>query len=180
MTLRVDIVPRGEGRVSKHDLAQVAAWENELFAEDRQILNAYTWENKRGVGFNVQTYLDSELVGFAHVFVRLARRDDDSVLIGCLGAVMTEPTHHGVGIGSATVKKASEIILRNFRADLGVLLCKPALVPFYSSLGWRQMETPVLIDQPQGKIPWPHEAMVVLHDDAEVLPSRLDLCGQPF
>ena len=180
MTIRVDIFPRGHGKTSESELSKLETWRRELFAKDQEIIDAFTWQDKQGMGFNVQTYCDDELVGFAHVFTRLARLDDSAVLMGGLGGVMTAKEHQGAGIGSATVQKVNDFILNNLRADLGVLLCKAALVPFYERLGWCRMLGPVVIEQPAGEAQWPHAAMVLLREDADSISRKLDLCGLPF
>jgi predicted GNAT family N-acyltransferase len=100
--------------------------------------------------------------------------------MGCLGSVMTAKEHQGTGVGSTTVKKANEIILKNLQADLGVLLCKTSLAPFYERLGWRRMLNPVVVQQPAGKTKWSHVAMVLLGAKYEFVPDELDLCGFPF
>ena len=180
MTVRVEIFARGHGKRFESELSKIFAWEKELFAEDKNIIDAFVWENKRGLGFNIQTYRDDELVGFAHIFVRVVRRNRSMVLMGGLGGVMTAKEHQGAGIGSTTVKEAGDAIFRNFRADLGVLLCTSALVPFYEPLGWRRVQRPVMIEQPTGKTRWPHETMVLLKETDDSVPRDLDLCGLPF
>ncbi len=132
------------------------------------------------MGFCIQTYCSDELVGFAHVFARVGLLDDSAVLMGCLGTVMTAKEHQGTGVGSITVKTANDVILKNLQADLGVLVCKPTLVPFYERLGWRRMSAPVFIKQPSGITQWPHESMVLLEEEQESVPNKLDLCGFPF
>jgi len=180
MAARIEIFARGVGKTTESELSIISAWNQELFAPDKDIIEAFIWEDKRGLGFNIQSYLDDELVGFAHVFVRKGLINDSAVLIGGLGSVMTATKHQGSGIGSKTVEIANDVILRNFRADLGVLLCKNTLVPFYEKLWWRRMQRPVIINQPPENIEWPHEAMILLRHPNDNLPNKLDLCGLPF
>lgn len=180
MTIHAEVFARGRGKTSESERSKIATWHRELFAEDRHILDAFTWQNKNGMGFDIKTYCDDELVGFAHVFPRVARLDGSPVLLGGLGGVMTSKERQGKGVGSVTVRKAGEIILDNLSADLGVLLCKPALVGFYERLDWRRMSCPVLIEQPAGKMKWPREAMVLLRKNESSIPRELDLCGLPF
>lgn len=180
MTLHVDVFPRGGGNPPRTEDPKIAAWHSELFAPDREIIDALVWQDKSEMGFCLQTCRDGELAGFAHVFPRLGRLDGAAVLMGCLGTVMTAKAHQGSGVGSATVKMANEIILKNIQADLGVLLCKPSLVPFYERLGWRRMVNSVLVEQPAGKMRWPYAAMLLFGGDGTALPLELDLCGLPF
>lgn len=180
MTLRVEIFARGLGKTSEPERATILRWEKELFAKDKDIIDAFVWENKRGLGFSIQTYLDDALVGVAHVFVRLMRMNGSMVLAGCLGGVMTAKARQGAGIGSTTVRSAADTIFGNFRADVGVLLCTTALVPFYQPLGWRTVQCPVMIEQPAGRIRWPQETMILLKATDDSMPEELDLCGLPF
>ena len=180
MSLQVDVFPRGHRNRSRSEESKIAAWHRELFAPDRKIIDALTWQDKSDMGFCLQTYRDGELAGFAHVFPRLGRLDGATVLMGCLGTVMTAKAHQESGVGSTTVEKANEIILKNLQADLGVLLCKTSLVPFYDRLGWRRMVNPVLFEQPAGKMRWAHVAMLLFSEDGKTLPEELDLCGLPF
>lgn len=180
MTMRIEVYARGQGKTTELEQSLISTWKQELFEPDEDIIDAFAWEDKRGMGFNIQTYIDNELVGFAHLFVRKGLVDEIPVLLGCLGGVMTTKNLHGSGIGSKTVEMANTTILRNFRADLGVLLCKKALVPFYEKLKWRRMQGPVMISQPPERMQWPHETMVLLGDADKALPSELDLCGLPF
>jgi GNAT superfamily N-acetyltransferase len=180
MTLHVEVFPRGGGKASRSEDPKFAAWHRELFAPDREIIDALTWQDKSAMGFCLQTYRDGELAGFAHVFPRLGGLDGAAMLMGCLGTVMTAKAHQRQGVASATVEAANEIILGNFQADFGVLLCKTSLVPFYERLGWRLMTNPVLAEQPAGKIRWAHAAMLLFGARVKTLPEELDLCGLPF
>jgi len=178
--LHVAVSARGHGGTSESELAKVALWENELFAEDQDIINGFVWHDGSGQGFNIQTYWDGEFVGFGHVFPRVAHVNGVAVLMGALGGVMTAKEFQGVGVGSATVTKANQVIRRSLQADLGVLLCKSSLVAFYERLGWEWVSAPVSIEQPTGKVKWPYEAMVLPGEDLVSTPEELDLCGLPF
>lgn len=180
MVARIEIFARGVGKTTDLELSIISAWNEELFAPDKDIIELFTWEDKRGLGFNIQSYLDDELVGFAHVFVRKGLINDSPALIGGLGGVMTAKKHQGSGIGSKTVEIANDVILRNLRADLGVLLCKKPLITFYERLRWRRMQRPVIIYQASENVEWPHEAMILLRNPDDKLTNKLDLCGLPF
>ncbi len=180
MTIRVEIVARGSGRTTESELSQISRWEQQLFAEDRRIIDAFTWEDKRGLGFNIQTYVDDRLAGVAHVFARIARLSDEPILIGALGGVMTAQEQQRKGVATQTVRTAGDLILTNLRADLGVLLCTERLLSFYQRLGWQRQEGSVSIEQPSGTMRWPHEAMVLTDDARSIVDCPLDLCGLPF
>ena len=41
---------------------------------------------------------------------------------------------------------------REWKVDAGLLFCLPKLTAYYEALGWQEVESPVLIEQPGGKI----------------------------
>lgn len=180
MTLRVEVIPRARGKTSDLENSTVSAWRRELFADDRDIVEAFTWQNKDGMGFGIHAYSGDEFVGFAHVFERMGRLDDRPVSMGCLGSVMIAKPHQGRGVGTTVVTTAGDVIFKNLKVDLGVLVCKTLLVPFYERLGWRRFTGPVVVQQPDGKIPWPFEAMVLTGENQTSISGKLDLCGFPF
>lgn len=156
------------------------AWNRELFAPDRAIIDAFVWQDKRELGFDIRAYYKNRIAGFAHVFPRLGRLGTSSVLIGALGGVMTASELQHRGIGSAVVRAAGAVILKNLRADFGALLCKASLLPFYSALGWRAAQTPVIVHQGEQRLEWPHQAMLLFADGAHQSASEVDLGGPPF
>lgn len=180
MTIRVEIIARGHGRTSDAEASKVAAWRGELFAEDQDIVDAFTWQNKDGMGFGIHAYIDDEFIGFTHVFPRMGLINDSAILMGCLGSVMTSKQHQGKGVGTIAVKTAGGVILNTLQADLGVLVCKSALLPFYERLGWRRIPGPVFIEQRKEKMQWPFEAMALLREGESPAAGTLDLCGLPF
>jgi hypothetical protein len=45
-----------------------------------------------------------------------------------------------------------EFFEREWKVDAGLLFCLPKLTAYYKALGWQEVESPVLIEQPSGKI----------------------------
>jgi GNAT superfamily N-acetyltransferase len=180
MTFRIEVVARGRGMTSDSENSTVAAWRRELFADDRDIVESFTWQSKDGMGIGIHAYDGEEFAGFAHVFPRVGRLDDRPLLMGCLGSVMTAKAHQGRGIGTAVVTTAGDLILKTLQVDLGVLVCKKSLVPFYARLGWQRFPDPVAVAQPDGNIPWPFESMVLPREVRGLIRGKLDLCGLPF
>jgi GNAT superfamily N-acetyltransferase len=64
---------------------------------------------------------------------------DGPVLIGGVSGVMTYPQFRGEGHATALMGRAAEHLERS-AADLGMLFCSAANVPFYERLGWRPLE----------------------------------------
>lgn len=180
MSIRVEIKARGCGETAEAELATIAAWRQELFADDRDIVDAFTWQKKDGMGLGIHAYSGEEFVGFAHVFARMGRLDDRPALMGCLGSVMTAKAFQGRGVGTAVVTTAGNVILKTLQADLGALVCKTLLVPFYERLGWQRFTGPVEVEQPDGNVSWPFESMVLLRQNQALFRGKLRLCGLPF
>jgi hypothetical protein len=62
----------------------------------------------------------------------------------------------------------------------GLLFCLPELVPYYEALGWQEVRSPVLIEQPGGPIRCPLRVMV-LPLGKEGWPSgRIELRSLPW
>lgn len=55
-------------------------------------------------------------------------------------------------ISSPPHADAAEVFEREWKVDAGLLFCLPNLKAYYEALGWQEIESPVLIEQPSGKI----------------------------
>ncbi|MFE7031256.1 GNAT family N-acetyltransferase [Streptomyces sp. NPDC057621] len=96
-----------------------------------------------------------------------------------LGGVLVHPVHRGRGIARTLISVAVEHA-RAAGAETMILLCRPALVPFYTDLGWRRLSVPVTAQQPGGARTLPLPTMTF---DLTGLPAptlSTDLQGLPF
>ena len=81
------------------------------------------------------------LVSYAVVTRQTGRHQGRELSVAGLGSVFTFPQYRREGwsravVTSATAEMAAEITAGN--ADLGLLFCAPALVPFYAACGWQR------------------------------------------
>ncbi len=180
MAIETVVTARGQSRLPPDEEKILAEWNRELFAPDRAVIEAFSWQDKRNLGFDIRSYYEGEIAGFAHVFPRLGSLDDKPVLLGALGSVMTAKKLQGRGIGSATVAAAASLIRQNLAADLGVLLCHPRLLAFYSRLGWQDAGAPVLLRQDNRPSEWPYCCMLLSANAALPSEPEFDLGGPPF
>ncbi|PON13821.1 hypothetical protein C2W62_32315 [Candidatus Entotheonella serta] len=174
------VVPRGSGATTSEELATLRRWDLDLFAPDEAVLAPFEWLNRRGLGFNIQTYYRNELVSFANVLARTICIDDQQVVVGGLNSVMTPREHQGKGYGTATVQEAQRVIFEVLVAKLGLLLCLPKRVSFYERIGWVVLDCPVWMSQPEGQMIWPYKTMVLTNGFQLNPPRCIDLCGLPF
>ena len=108
------------------------------------------------------------------------RWNERPVKIGGIGGVQTHPAFRGRGLASDGIGQALDF----FRArdvDFGLLVCEPALIPFYERLGWQPFDGHLLVIQQHATVPFtfnrPMTIPVQLH---ESLMGRIDLMGPPW
>jgi GNAT superfamily N-acetyltransferase len=78
---------------------------------------------------------DGRILSHAGALLRDGTAGGRPARIGGVGGVKTHPHARGRGLGSAVVRRAVEL-LGGQGADFALLVCEPALVPFYERLGW--------------------------------------------
>jgi hypothetical protein len=142
------------------------------------VVQQYVFET---TGFcNVFVYCEDELVSFLTTIKRAALFDDQPVLLGGVGGVMTPVPHQRKGYAGHALREARRIIFEEIEADCGALLCGEALVPFYNRHGWQVVDGPVEMAQPDGKALWPERMMVLPRGAEQWHPRKVDLCGLPW
>jgi hypothetical protein len=62
--------------------------------------------------------------------------------------MFTFPPNRGRGYGQQVVRRAAEYI-QDSDVDLGILFCRPALIPFYGASGWQAAQVPAHIGTPE-------------------------------
>jgi hypothetical protein len=50
------------------------------------------------------------------------------------------------------MQHTAEFFEREWKVDAGLLFCLPKLTAYYEALGWQEVESPVLIEQPSGRL----------------------------
>ncbi len=144
------------------------------------VVSSVDWVAKEGVRFRVLVYSDGKLVSHLRIIERISMLDGKDVLAGGLGAVMTAPGHHGNGFASIALRESERLIFDEIRADIGVLVCLPHLVPFYMKRRWQVITCPVEIHQPTGTEIWPECAILLPKHGMQFAPRAFNLGGLPF
>ncbi len=92
--------------------------------------------------------------------------DGEPVRVCGVGGVTTRPEYQGRRLARALLGEALAHNAESSDASFGFLFCFPRLIPYYRGLGWKLLEVPVLVQQADGEIPAPIEAMVLPLGDA--------------
>jgi GNAT superfamily N-acetyltransferase len=94
--------------------------------------------------------IDGRPVAHVGLLAHQVLAGDLPVAVAGVGGVLTAPDFRNQGLARRLLREASPLMTRTLGAEFGFLFCFPRLVPFYERLGWRQLEPPVLIEQPGG------------------------------
>jgi GNAT superfamily N-acetyltransferase len=127
-------------------------------------------------------------------------REPDGPLVAVAGAVVAAIEIEGadgfdvVGIGSVIVARSLRgrglmsrlvepllALAQGLGPERAMLFCRPELVALYRRRGFSEIDAPVWVDQPGGRVEMPLVAMwCALRDGAEWPPGRVDVRGLPF
>lgn len=104
----------------------------------------------------------------------------EPVTVCGIGGVTTRPEYQGQGIARALLSEALTHNAASSDASFGFLFCFPRLVRYYRELGWTHLEVPVLVEQTDGEIPAPVEAMVLPLRDAAWPAGNVRALSRPW
>jgi aminoglycoside 2'-N-acetyltransferase I len=121
------------------------------------------------------------LVSHVGVLARAALVDDTPVRIGGIGGVKTHPAARGKGYASAGLHEAVRVFTDDLRVAFALLVCLPPTVPFYERQGWRRFDGTLLVQQPEGVVPFTANLPMLLpiHTPAPA-GGTINLCGEPW
>ena len=119
------------------------------------------------------------MVSSAKIVERLGQFDQNRVRLGGVNNVITRAECRGQGFSSIAMRKANDFILSELKCDFGLLLCATELIPFYRRLGWQVVKSSLHFDQPEGKVKWEAETMILSKGSANE-PEKIDLIGLPW
>ena len=85
----------------------------------------------------------------AHVGLvdRWASLNGTDVKIGGIGGVMTHPEFRNQGFAREAIHRSLGFFQEQADFDMALLVCEPALIPFYGKLGWRSFPGKLLVTQ---------------------------------
>jgi GNAT superfamily N-acetyltransferase len=106
-------------------------------------------------------YSEGQPVSHVGVLRHVVSVDGEPVTVGGLGGVVTVPTARKKGFARQLMRHATNFLGHEWGVDAGLLFCLPELAAYYGALGWQEVKSPVLIEQPRGKIVSPLCVMVL-------------------
>ena len=153
---------------------QLAEWTEAIFGADEL---KYTWAEQH---WRVLVYCEGQLASTLAITEREAMVGGKTVTLAGIGNVMTPPEWRRRGLAARAMQEAAEFLCDEIPVDFGFILCSHDLIPYYQRLGWRQVNAPVVFDQPTGKVRWQEEAMALPCAEHPWPDGTVDLCGLPW
>ena len=142
------------------------------------IIKKYTWAKPDWTAY---AFVGESLVSFLNLVERTALFDDKKTKLVGINNVITLPQWRKRGFSTLAMNEASAFIFKKLEAAYGLLLCATPLVPFYEGLGWQLMQCPLYFDQPNGKVKWESNVMILPKKGQEKIKTdQIDLCGLPW
>lgn len=170
------LIAKREHDLDEQERALIDSWRSEAFGQQEWV-RAFSWATPDWRLFLVE---NNEPLSHLKLTIRRGRVGSNEVLFAGVGGVMTPRIHQRKGFSSALLYITRDFIFGELRADHGLLFCLPELTPFYGRLGWLSVDSPVHIDQPQGKMLWPKAAMVLPGSGKFWRDAEIDVCGKPW
>ena len=124
---------------------------------------------------------DGELVSHVGIVVREGTLDGAPVAIGGIRSVKTHPRFTGRGFASAGLRHAAALLDREHGVAFSLLVCQAHLLPFYERFGWIVFDGRLLVEQPQGRVPFTvNQPMVLTGRGPAPRAGTIDLAGPPW
>jgi hypothetical protein len=84
------------------------------------------------------------------------------------------------GFARRLMQHTAKFFEREWKVAAGLLFCLPEMVAYYEVLGWQGVESPVLIEQPKGKIASPLRVMALPLSKEEWPNGSIELHSLPW
>ena len=170
------LIAKRETELTDEERKLVNSWGSEAFGPQEWI-RTFSWSTP-----DWRLFLFDNGLPVSHVKLTIRRGHLGSAetLFAGVGGVMTPRAHQRKGFSSRLLNTAKEFIFQNVGADYGLLFCLHELTHSYDRLGWILVESPVYVEQPQGKIIWPKAAMVLPQAGITWHDAEIDVCGKPW
>jgi len=121
-----------------------------------------------------------EPAAFYHLVERTVRMDGAEIRVAGLNNLVTLPAHRGRGAASELLRRTQPHWFDKLGAQMGLLLCADALLPFYTRLGWQRSHATVTFAQPRGARAWAANCMLLDPSRRPASCREIDLCGLPW
>ena len=149
-------------------------WGQDIFGtEDAN----YRWRPK---SYHFITEEDGRPLSHVGVLKTTVRAGGLDVTVGGVGGVVTRPEAQGRRHVHEAMRQAAAFICHELGAEFGMLFCLPRLAPFYARQGWQLVGEEVEMEQPSGKVVWPHHVMVRPCGGRAWPAGRIEVGGLPW
>lgn len=122
-----------------------------------------------------------EALGYVGIVLRNCLWNGRAVKAGGIGGVKTHPAARRRGLATAAIALALDFFTAQGDIDFALLVCEPALVPFYERLGWRRFPGELFVTQGAARTPFTFNSpMTIPIRMRESLAGSIDLLGPPW
>lgn len=158
----------------------------------KNLLNSYTKTEFGNVHFvqqhtwstpdwTILKYEGTEVVTFYNVIERTVELDGKELKAAGIHNVITPVQHRGKGYSSQALQESKDFIFGELQAEVAILLCADAMVPFYTRLGWYKVDSELFYEQPHGEVSYASNTLLLVPDTSPKLyPKVISLNGLPW
>jgi len=145
--------------------------QKQLFGWGEDIFGVQPWNLQwRRKDLRFVLYNDGIPLSHAGILKHTVTVNAVEVSVAGLGGVVTVPE----------VQQAMSFAESEWKLDAGLLFCRPPMVSYYEALGWEIVESAVIIEQPNEKIPSPLPVMVFPFDEFHWPAGVVELQSLPW
>ena len=160
-----------------------------LTDEEKRIL--YEWgENIFGVeahklrwrpkDLHFLLYSDDKPLSHVGILKHVISVNGEHATVAGVGGVVTVPEAQGKGHARRLMQHAAKFFGQEWNVDAGLLFCRPELLAYYETLGWKEVDGPVTIQQPEGDIFSPLCVMILPLEELSWKSVNIDLRSFPW
>ncbi len=97
-----------------------------------------------------------------------------------IGNVVTLPEYRRMGVATAMLSCAAQLMRDRLAAEFGLLICRHQVAPVYEKSGWKRVGGPTRFRQPSGIVTYPYDTMVLRIGWRQWPDGEIDLRGLPW
>lgn len=126
-------------------------------------------------------YENGKAATFYNVVLRDVKIDGQKYKVAGINNVITPKEFRGRGYATEVLRATEDFLFNELGCKYGLLLCADALLPFYSRLGWYQVQTKLYYSQSAGRQLYDSNVMLRSPQGKEpITPQLIDLYGLPW
>jgi hypothetical protein len=165
-----------EGDMDRAEREELDRWASALWPPD---VDPYKWAP---LEWRVVVRCDGELASQVAIVDRTITVGGSPLRVGGISTVITPLKWQRRGFATAALRRAQAFAREEFGVEFCMLVCEEDVVDVYRKAGWELLDAPVVFDQPpsEGKVVWPHLAMVIPTREGAWPAGPVDLCGLPW